>query len=195
LQERESVDFYIPINFSEALNRLPAEMRNKINLIADSELPFTVNNQKANIVTSWNNKNKLVFQIQLSYLENSESYATNFKDFFIVSITQYPDNPFSEISEEDLTTLHEDLAKRKYEFLKLTEQDSLYYLPKQDDTMWPRMFDYYKYIAADKRIYKESTGSYQYYAWYNGLIYKIGFNMDLSSTNAESLVRKIILGH
>ncbi|WP_282124885.1 hypothetical protein [Marinifilum flexuosum] len=195
LKERESVDYYIPVSIGQALNRIPAEMRNKINLISTSELPFDVNTQKANIVTSWNDKNQLVFQIQISYLENAESYATNFKDFFTISVTQYPNNPFDEMSEKELETLKEDLGKRRYQNLKLTDTDTLYYLAKSDDNMWPRMFDYYKYVEADKRIYKESTGSYQYYAWYNGLIYKIGFNMDISTVDAEALVRKIILAN
>ena len=195
LKERESVDFYVPISISEALNRLPEDMRTKINPMSSSELPFTVNIQDANIVTSWNDKNQLVFQVQLSYLENDESYDTNFKDFFIISITQYPDNPFEPMSEVELETLHEDLTKRQYEFLNLNAQDSLYYLPKSEDNMWPRMFDYYKYSESEKRIYKESTGSYQYYAWYNGLIYKIGFNMDVTTLDAEALVRKVILGN
>lgn len=193
LEEREQPGFYIPIGINEALNRIPEEMRSKINLISSSELPFSANIQEANIVTSWNNKNKLVFQIQISYLENDEGYDTNFKDFFIVSITQYPENPFDAMSEKELETLNEDLTKREYEFLKLTEQDALYYLSKSDDNSWPRMFDYYNYNKSEKRIYKESTGSYQYYAWHNGLIYKIGFNMDVNAVDAEALVRKIIL--
>ena len=196
LKEREYATYYIPVSINEALNRIPAEMRNKINLISTSELPFEVNTQKANIVTSWNDKNKLVFQIQISYLENDESYATNFKDFFTISITQHSNNPFDEMSEKELETLKEDLEKRKYQNLKLTDKDTLYYLPKSENNMWPRMFDYYKYIEADKRIIsKESTGSYQYYAWYNGLIYKIGFNMDINAVDAETLVKDIILAN
>ncbi|NOU58607.1 hypothetical protein [Marinifilum caeruleilacunae] len=195
LKERESVDFYVPVSFNEALNRIPADMRTKLNLFSASELPFTTNIQEANIVTSWNDKNKLVFQIQMSYLENDESYDTNFKDFFIVSITQHPENPFETMSETELETLHEDLSKREYDILNLTAQDSLYYLPKDEDNLWPRMFDYYKYDESQNRIFKESTGSYQYYAWYDGLIYKIGFNMDVEAVDEEALVRQIILGN
>ncbi|WP_421919204.1 hypothetical protein [Marinifilum sp.] len=195
LKEREKVDFYIPVSIYEALNRIPEEMRTKINLFSPSELSFTANIQEANIVTSWNDQNQLVFQIQLSYLENDEGYDINFKDFFIVSITQHPNNPFMEMSETELETLHEDLTKRAYVILNLTEQDSLYYLPKDKDNLWPRVFDYYMYDESQNRIFKETTGSYQYYAWHNGLIYRIGFNMDVDANDAENLVRKIILGN
>lgn len=195
LQEREKVQFYIPTNLSEGLNRIPNEMKEKFSLISTSDLPFVPATIESNIVTSWNAFNKLVFQIQFSYLENDEGYDTNFQDFFIVSITQYPENPFENMTEDDLANLDEDLEKRKYEILELTDELSLYYLPKSIDNFWPRMFDYYNYNEDEKRIYKESTGSYQYYAWYNGLIFKIGCNMDVDSVNPEPLVRKIILGN
>ena len=195
LKEREKVEFYIPTSLSEGLNRIPSEMRSKINLISSTDLPFIVANNQSNIVTSWNNYNKLVFQIQISYLENDLGYDTNFKDFFIVSITQCPDNPFEKMDEEALKTLNDDLELRKYEFLNLKEDLTLYYLPKSNDNSWPRMFDYYNYNENEKRMYKESTGSYQYYAWYNGLIFKIGCNMDMDAVDPEPLVRKIILGN
>jgi len=193
LQFREKVDYYIPVSFSEGLSRIPAEMREKITLISQSDLPFTTALQECNIVTSWNANNQLVFQIQFSYLENDEGYDTNFKDFFIISVTQYPEDPFAD--EEVRTEYEEDLLLRKYEFLSLPDNHPLYYLAKSKDNSWPRMFDYYNYVEDEKRIYKESTGSYQYYAWYNGLIYKIGCNMDIEAANPETLVRKIILGN
>ena len=188
LEFREKVDYYAPVSFSEALSSIPSVMRDKINLISQSDLPFTVAQQEANIVTSWNAFNKLVFQVQFSYLENVSGYQTNFKDFFIISITQYPEDPFAD--EQATLAMEENITG--YEKLVLEGTHPLYYKPASGS--WPRMFDYYKYIADDKLMDKESTGSSQYYTWYNGLIYKIGFNMDVSATDHEALIRKIILG-
>jgi len=190
LKERENVEFYKPVSLNDGLSRIPIEMRNKINLIANSDLPFVPQTVESNIVTSWNDKNKLVFQIQISYLENDLAYDTNFKDFFIVSITQYPDDPFAD--EINKATLEENLPST-YQILTLSENHPLYYQPSFGN--WPRMFDYYYYNEDDNRMYKESTGSYQYYAWYDGLIYKIGCNMDIDTVDPETLVRKIILGN
>ncbi|PKQ61256.1 hypothetical protein BZG02_16620 [Labilibaculum filiforme] len=189
LQFREKVNYFAPIGFSQALVSIPSVMREKINLISQSDLPFVVAQQQANIVTSWNDSNKLVFQVQFSYLENETGYQTNFKDFFIISITQYPEDPF--LDPQTTLELEENLPE-EYQKLVLEGTHPLYYLPISGT--WPRMFDYYKFIEEDKLMDKESTGSSQYYTWYNGLIYKIGFNMDISSTDHEAIVRKIILG-
>ncbi|MDM8158274.1 hypothetical protein QUH73_00465 [Labilibaculum sp. K2S] len=188
LEFREKVDYFAPVSFSEALSSIPSVMRDKINLISQSDLPFTVAQQEANIVTSWNAFNKLVFQVQFSYLENDSSYQTNFKDFFIISITQYPEDPFAD--EQATLAMEENITG--YEKLVLEGTHPLYYKPASGS--WPRMFDYYKFIEEDKLMDKESTGSSQYYTWYNGLIYKIGFNMDVSTTDHEAIIRKIILG-
>lgn len=189
LQFREKVDYYAPVSFSQALSSIPSVMRDKINLISQSDLPFTVAQQEANIVTSWNAFNKLVFQVQFSYLENPSGYETNFKDFFIISITQYPEDPFA----DELVTLEmEENLPKEYQKLVLEGTHPLYYLPISGT--WPRMFDYYKFIEKDTLMDKESTGSSQYYTWYNGLIYRIGFNMDVSATDHEALIRKIIVG-
>ncbi len=195
LQFREKATFFKPLRFSDALASIPAEMKEKFNLLTQSDLPFIVAQQQANIVTSWNAFNKLEFQIQFSYLENLTGYKTDFKNFFIVSITQHAEDPFLNMDEETRTKLNTDLTKRKYNSLDLTETHILYYLQKSENTFWPRMFDYYKFIEDENRIYKESTGSYQYYTWHNGLIYKIGFNMDISTTDHEALIRKIVLGN
>lgn len=189
LQFREKVDYYAPVNFSQALSSIPATMRDKINLLSSGDLPFTVAQQQANIVTSWNAFNKLEFQIQFSYLENNTGYQTNFKDFFIVSITQHPEDPFI---DEEITLKMEENLPLEYKKLVLEGTHPLYYLPVEGT--WPRMFDYYKFIPGENLMDKESTGSTQYYAWYNGLIYKIGFNMDVSATDHEALIQKIILG-
>ncbi len=188
LEFREKVDYYAPVSFSEAMSSIPSLMKDKINLISQSDLPFVVAQQEANIVTSWNAFNKLVFQIQFSYLENTTGYQTNFKDFCIISITQYPEDPFAD--EEATLAMEENI--KGYEKLVLEGTHPMYYKPAAGT--WPRMFDYYKFIPEENLMDKESTGSSQYYTWYNGLIYKIGFNMDVSATDHEALIRKIILG-
>ena len=190
LQFREKVDFFKPISLSDALSSIPSEMRDKLNMLNAGSLPFIPAQQQANIVTSWNAFNKLEFQVQFSYLENPIGYKTDFKDFFIVSITQHAEDPFA---DEQVTLDMEENLPSSYEKLVLEEGHPLYYKPEFGT--WPRMFDYYMYDEADNQMDKESTGSYQYYAWYDGLIYKIGFNMDISTTDHEALIRKVILGN
>jgi hypothetical protein len=191
LKTRENVEYYVPTSVSEGLSRIPKVMRDKLTALNIADLSFSPATQMSNIVTSWNDKNQLIFQLQLAYLQNADGYDTNFQDFFIVSVTQYPTNPFS---DEEAKKELEDNLPQQYEILKLTDELPLYYLSKSDNNAWPRMFDYYQYNEKEKRIYKESTGSFKYYAWYDGLIYFIGCNMDTAKANPEEIVRKIILG-
>lgn len=190
LQEREKVAYYMPLSFPDALASTPSDMKEKLNFIAASDLPFVLAQEQANIVTSWNAFNKLEFQIQFSYLENPTGYETNFKDFFIVSVTQYPNDPFA---DEQATIDIESNLPLSYQKLELIEGHPLYYKPVFGT--WPRMFDHYSYNQEDNKMIKVSTGAYQYYTWHNGLIYRIGFKMDISATDHEALVRKIILGN
>ncbi|WP_372751552.1 hypothetical protein [Labilibaculum sp.] len=190
LQDREYVSYYSPVSVSEGLSCIPTSMSEKLHFISQDDLPFTISQEKSNIVTSWNESNQLVFQIQFSYLENSDQYQTNFQDFFIISVTQYPDDPFE---DAEATLEMEENLPSSYQKLVLVDEHPLYYKP--ESVTWTRMFDYYKYLDEDQLLDKESTGSSQYYAWYDGLIYSIGFTMDTDSIDQENLVREIILGN
>ncbi|MCT4613798.1 MAG: hypothetical protein N4A49_02860 [Marinifilaceae bacterium] len=189
LKERYKLKFYKNTNISKSLESLPNEMRGKIHLPKIAELPITVNQTNANIVTSWNAKNKLVFQVQLSYLENADSYDANHKKFFIISATQYPGNPFL---MPDYETKIKPETSKIYTEAELIGGLKIYYTKTYGD--WVRMFDYYTFDDTSKKIFKKSTGAYQYYAWYDDLIFRIGCNESMNEEDFNKLIRKIILG-
>jgi hypothetical protein len=189
LQEREQVRYFAPESIEKGLQCIPEQMRKKIHTISKAELPFTVGVARSNIVTSWNANNRLVFQIQFSYFKNTDSYNSNFKEFFTISATQYPKNPF--LNETVRKTYETDFLKGNYEILTLVGELPLYRVEKPND--WTRMFDFYIYNEKEKKIDKKTTGACEYYTWYNGVIFRIGFKMNMSSKDAEALVREIIL--
>lgn len=200
----ERVDYYEPTPISEALLSIPAKMRDAIHLPLVSKFPFTTGTQKANIVTFWNDSNKLVFQIQIAYFENEAEYKAGNKDFFIISATQLNDNPFmdteskndridkwiEEFNMDGSSTEPED--KIIYQKLELTAELPLFY--KKQFDKWATMYPYYAYNADQKLIDHTSTGSKMYYAWHDGLIFQIGYNMDTEDMDMEAMIKEIILG-
>ena len=96
LEEPKSVgvSYYEPSSILEGLASIPKEMRDAVHLPILSDFPFTTGTKKANIVTFWNNSNKLIFEIQISFFENDDEYKADNQNFFIISATQLAYNPF-----------------------------------------------------------------------------------------------------
>jgi hypothetical protein len=200
----EGVNYYEPNLISEALSHIPTEMKEAIHLPAVNDLPFTPGTQKANIVTFWNDSNKLIFQIQIAYFQNDAEYKADNFDFFIISATQLADNPFIDTEAKDdpidkwivdfnmdgTSTEPED--KIIYQKLELTPELPLFY--KKQFDKWATMYPYYAYNADQKLIDHTSTGSQMYYAWHDGLIFQIGYNMDTEGMDMEAMIKEIILG-
>lgn len=188
LKERGIVTYYTPNSFDEINKHFPKEMLNKLNVPYFSQMPFDVNTRKANIVTSWNDNSKLVFQVQYSYFANKR-YASNFKDYFTLSITQYPENPF-----ENNTTTQKIISNlpQNYQTLELTEGYNMY--KRVDPRNWGKMTNFYEFDNAE--ISLNSTGGVQYFAWYDGLIYRIIYNIkDTKDKDFDHFIREIILGY
>lgn len=197
--------FYAPTDIPKALSSIPEEMRTTIHLPNVADLPFTPGTEKANIVTHWNNKNTLIFQIQISYLENSAKYNTDNQDFFIISATQLADNPFI----DDPNSEDDPIDKWRSDFniggtespdeiiiykdLKLTADLPLFF--KNLFPHWSTMYAYYSYNESEKQIIHRSVGAKMYYAWHNGVIFQIGYKFfDNPTLDMEPIVRQIILG-
>ncbi|RXQ95960.1 hypothetical protein EO244_06565 [Ancylomarina salipaludis] len=199
----EGVNYYKPTLISEALTSIPEEMEAAIHLPSVDDFPFTTGTEKANIVTFWNRSNKLVFQIQIAYLEEAAEYKANNQDFFIISATQLPDNPFIDTASEDdpidkwieefkMDGPSEPVDVRIYQKLELTPELPLFY--KDRFRNWSTMYPYYSYDESKNYIEHTSTGASIYYAWHDGLIFQIGYKFTDDTIDVESLVRKIILG-
>jgi len=198
----EGVNYYEPSSIIEGFASIPKEMRDAIYLPTLGELPFTTGTKKANIVTFWNDSNKLIFEIQISFFENDAEYHANNQDFFIISATQLADNPFVDTSADndpiddwrekfnvDGTDSPEEVVI--YRDLKLNPDLPLFYRNLVPD--WPRMYAYYSYDGV--KIVHRSAGAKIYYAWYDGVLFQIGCKFDDDdTTDMEAVVRKIILG-
>ena len=205
LKEPQKAYYYAPTSIPVALNSIPEEMLDVINLPNITELPFIPGTSQANIVTYWNAYNTLIFQIQISYFENSEEYEADNLDFFIISATQLADNPFVDTSSDNdpidqwridfnVNGVDENPDELViYRELELTTDLPLFY--KDLFPNWSTMYPYYSYDESKTpSIIHTSTGSKMYYAWYEGVLFQIGYKFDDEAIDMESFVRQIILG-
>ncbi|MRT92779.1 hypothetical protein [Ancylomarina sp. 16SWW S1-10-2] len=194
--------YYAPVDIPTALNSIPDELKDGIHLPDVSTLLDTIGTEMANIVTFWNTKNKLMFQIQISYFKNDVEYDAGNKDFFIISAATLADNPFLDDpdSEEDpidkwRTEFNIDGDETAgevvtYKDLKLNPDLPLFF--KVSPSSWTTMYNYYSFDGS--KIIHRSTGSKMYYAWYDGVLFQIGYKFDDETIDMESVIRKIILG-
>jgi len=203
LAEPQEANYFEPTTISVALSSIPTEMEAAIHLPSVSDLPFTPGTEKANIVTFWNEFNTLIFQVQVAYFENDAEYKADNQDFFIISATQLADNPFLDteavddpidewIEEFNMNGASEPVDVRIYQKLELTHELPLFF--KGKFRKWETMYPYYSYKADQKLIEHTSTGSKMYYAWHDGLIFQIGYNMDIEGMDMEAMIKEIILG-
>ena len=195
--------YYQPTSIAEGLTSVPDEVREAIHLPNVLDLPFTPKTEKANIVTFWNDRNKLIFEIQISYLENTPEYQANNQDFFIISATQLAKNPFINTSADDdpidnwikdfnMNGTEDPEGVIIYRKLELTPELPLFFKDWQQN--WSTMYAYYSYDSTDNEIMHTSTGAKVYYAWHDGLIFQIGYKFADETIDMEAVVRKIILG-
>lgn len=199
----EGVNYYEPTSITEAFTSIPNEMKDAIHLPNTSDLPFTPGTEKANIVTFWKKNNKLSFEIQISYFENSSEYKADNQDFFIISATQLADNPFIDTSADDdpidlwieefnMNGASEPVDLRIYQKLELTSELPLFY--KDRFRHWSTMYSYYSFDLAKNLIDHSSIGASIYYAWHDGLMFQIGYKFTDETINIEAVVRQVILG-
>lgn len=194
--------YYAPVSIPKALNSIPEDMRTVIHLPDVSSLPFTPGTEMANIVTFWNDSNKLMFQIQISYFENGSEYHADNQNFFIISAASLADNPFFDDPNSDkdpidkwLTDFNVDGAESPsevvlYRDLKLTPELPLFF--KNLYPNWSTMYAYYSFDGT--KIIHRSAGAKMYYAWYDGVLFQIGYKFDDPAIDMEAVVRKIVLG-
>ena len=202
LKGDETNFYYAPTEITKALNCVPKEIKDAIHLPNVKDLPFTPGTEQANIVTHWNTNNTLIFQIQISYFENPNEYHANNQNFFIISATQFADNPFIDNPESsndpidkwridfnvDGTVCPKEIVI--YKDLELTSDLPLFF--KNLFPNWCTMYAYYSFDG--EKIIHRSTGSKIYYAWYDGVIFRIGYQFNDETIDMEALVRQIILG-
>ncbi|MGE7674755.1 hypothetical protein ACQKMV_14445 [Lysinibacillus sp. NPDC094403] len=174
LDHRENIKFYAPLQGFEAMQAVAATMENAVHLIDPKNLPFNSNIQEVYAVTSDMQDGSLQKQFQFSYKEKSLTGVD--RQYIILTVTNVNYNPlinykFTEDSQEEITNVG------------LNFMNPLYYRAMTPDK-W-LAYSYYNYDEVDKRIYRMSTRANEFYTYYNGYVYHIGYQLNGDQQEAQ----------
>ncbi|MGN7410877.1 hypothetical protein [Sporosarcina sp. SAFN-010] len=181
LDEREDITYYKPFLINEEGSSLPIQIKDTMNKIDSDKLPFKVDEEKAYLVESKDKNGKIKHQVQLSYLGMDEYEQTN--DFFIVSVTEADKNP---IELYDITDQVDSVGNKLIKE-QLTENLSIY--QQVLTTNSALLFTYYE--ENENGIIATGTAANEFYAYYNGHIYHIGYLLD-NEKNVTEMQKKML---
>lgn len=184
LNERQNSKFFKPLSMDEVQSSsLPDEMKKVIHPVHLNRLPFKVNEEKVYFVTSKNKEEKRISQVQVSYLGKNE-YG-NIDTFFIISVTESDRNPLDghDFSDE-VDTVGNELKKER-----LTDNLPIFQQVLTTDSAL--LYRYYDYDEADNKIMNVGTAANEFYAYYNGYIYHVGYLIDRQK-NDEEMQKKML---
>lgn len=192
LDERKDMKYYKPVPIDELKSYLPEQVKAAVNTIGSDRLPFQVDENKAFFITSKDKKGEIQNQIQLSYLSKSE--YDQVRGFYIISITEVDENP---LGNEDIPAGYDSIGnKLKKEML--TEDLPIYQQVLTTDSAL--LYTYYDYEETENRVMTVGTTANEFYAYYNGYVYHVGYSIDREKNDEEmqqkmlDLTREYILG-
>lgn len=193
LDERRNSKFYKPLSMDEVQSSsMPDEMKKVIHPVDLKDLPFKVDEEKIYFVTSKSKEGKDSNQVQISYLGKNE-YG-NISQFFIISVTDSNQNPLK--GHDILDDV--DSVGNKIKKERLTDNLPIY--QQVLTTNSALLYRYYHYVEKDNKITVVGTAANEFYAYYNGYIYHVGYLIDRENNDEEmqekmlQLTREYILG-
>lgn len=166
LDRRDNIKYYKPLPIDEIeLLPLPEQVKKSVNAIVSDRLPFKVDEEKAYLVTSENENGEVMNQMQLSYHGNVD-------DFFIISVTEVDGNPLEGYNVSDeYDSVGNELKKEV-----LAEGVPIY--QQVITTNGALLYSYYDYDKTENRVNTVGTTANEFYAYYNGYVYHIGYLID-----------------
>lgn len=192
LDNRENIKFYKPIAIDEINSAFPKQIDEAVNLIDSSALPFEVDEEKAYLVTSEDKTDEVKHQVQLSYLGKSDYDKVD--NFFIISVTNVGENPIKEYNfSEEYDLVGNELKK---EILI----DDVPIFQQVITTNSALLYRYYDYDETKNMVGVVGTSANEFYSYYDGFVYHIGYLIDREKNTAEvqekmlNITRNFILG-
>lgn len=193
LDDRKNGSFYHPLSFGEVIKIIPDSMKDSVNLINKSDLPFKVSEEIAYLVISQDERGNVQHQVQFTYL-NHDSYG-NPDEFVIISMTEAKENPLTkyDFSNEKYDTVGNELRE---EIIK----DGILMYHQVITSNSALTYTYYDYNEEENLVTIVTTAANELYGYYNGHIYHVGYLIDGNKYNEEvqgqmlQLTRDFILG-
>lgn len=178
LDERRNSTFYKPLSMDEVQSSsLPDEMKKVIHPVDLKDLPLKVDEENVYFVTSKSKEGKDINQVQVSYLGKNE-YGS-IERFFIISVTESDRNP---LGTHDILD-EVDLVGNKLKKEHLTDNLPIY--QQVLTTNSALLYRYYNYDEEENKITIVGTTANEFYAYYNGYIYHVGYLIDREKNDEE----------
>ncbi|KOP80401.1 hypothetical protein AMS59_03145 [Lysinibacillus sp. FJAT-14745] len=176
LVHRENIKFYAPLQGFEAMQAVATTMGNAVHLIDPKNLPFKSNIQEVYAVTSEMQDGSLQKQFQFSYKEKSLTGVD--RQYINLTVTNVNHNPLVNYKDADSQDFSGGITNVGLNFM-----NPLYYRAMTPDKAFA--YVYYNYDEADKRIYRMSSRANEFYTYYNGYVYQIGYQLNGDQQEAQ----------
>ncbi|QPA56004.1 hypothetical protein [Lysinibacillus sphaericus] len=191
LSQAKNIKYYAPLQGFEAMQSVGTLLGNAVHLTKSENLPFKPNIQEVYAVTSKMDDGSQQTQFQFSFKE--KSYTGVDLQYINFTVTNVDRNPLADyVKSQNI----EDTADIKISNVALNFMNPVLFREMTPNQGFP--YIYYNYDAADKRIYQMTTRANEYYSYYNGYVYHIGYqlNGDPQEMQEEmaTIVKEFILG-
>lgn len=192
LSQAKNIKYYAPLQGFEAMQSVANLLGNAVHLTNSENLPFKPNIQEVYAVTSKMDDGSQQTQFQFSFKE--KSYTGVDLQYINFTVTNVDRNPLADyVKSQNI----EDTAGIKVSNVALSFMNPVLFREMTPNQGFP--YIYYNYDATDKRIYQMTTRANEYYSYYNGYVYHIGYQLNGDSQEIQEkmdiIVKEFILGN
>ena len=187
LSQAKIIKYYAPLQGFEAMQSVATSLGNAVHLTNSEELPFKPNIQEVYAVTSKMDDGSQQTQFQFSFKE--KSYTGVDLQYINFTVTNVDRNPLADyVKSQNI----EDNLGIKVSSVELNFMNPLLFREMTPDQGF--MYIYYNYDEANKRIYQMTTRANEFYSYYNGYVYHIGYQLDGDPQEVQKIMANIVRG-
>lgn len=169
LNERKKLSYYKPFSLTEKID-LPEEVQSLRVEVPVEKLPFDVDEQLGYVVAFKDGDGEEAYELQQSYVHYDE--YEDIDQYYQISIVETDKNP---LAKAELPA-GKDLVGNEFTKRTLHKETMLYEQKLTTDSALN--YTYYHYDEKEDIIETVATAANEFYTYYNGKIYHIGYSLD-----------------
>lgn len=191
LSQAKYIQYYAPLQGLEAMQTVAASLEDVVHLTDPENLPFQPNIHEVYAISAKMEDGSKQTQFQFSYKEKSSTGVD--LQFINFTVTNVKYNPLaSYVKSKNM----EEALGMKVSNIGLNFMNPLFYREMSPERGY--LYTYYNYDETDKRIFQMTTRANEFYSYYNGYVYHIGYQLDGDPQEVQEkmaiLARDFILG-
>ncbi|MBU5251475.1 hypothetical protein KQI46_05945 [Lysinibacillus capsici] len=191
LSQAKHIQYYAPLQGLEAMQSVATSLEDVVHLTDPENLPFQPNIQEVYALSAKMEDGSKQTQFQFSYKEKSSTGVD--LQFINFTVTNVKYNPLaSYVKSKNI----EETLGMKVSNIGLNFMNPLFYREMSPERGY--VYTYYNYDETDKRIFQMTTRANEFYSYYNGYVYHIGYQLEGDPQEVQEkmaiLARDFILG-